>query len=70
MSVFALRRVGLIALAALPSLPAAAADATRPNIIFILADDMGPGDLGCYGGKQAPTPRIDRMAQEGVRFTH
>jgi arylsulfatase A-like enzyme len=41
----------------------------RPNIILILADDMGPGDLGCYGGKQAPTPRIDQLAKEGTRFT-
>src|SRR5688572_7138456 len=43
--------------------------AVRPHIIFILADDLGPGDLGCYGGHQAPTPHIDRMAKEGTRFT-
>jgi arylsulfatase A-like enzyme len=42
--------------------------AERPNIIFVLADDMGPGDLGCYGGKLAPTPNIDRLAAEGTRF--
>ena len=48
---------------------AAASAATQPNIIFILADDMGTGDLGCYGGKQAPTPRIDQLAREGTRFT-
>jgi arylsulfatase A-like enzyme len=47
----------------------AGATAVRPNVIVILADDMGPGDLGCYGGKQAPTPRIDRLASEGTRFT-
>lgn len=41
----------------------------RPNIIFIYADDLGPGDLGCYGGKIVPTPNIDRMAREGTRFT-
>lgn len=47
-----------------------AADVSRrPNIILILADDMGPGDLGCYGGKQAPTPRIDGLAAQGTRFT-
>jgi arylsulfatase A-like enzyme len=40
----------------------------RPNIIFVLADDMGPGDLSCYGGRLAPTPNIDRMAAEGTRF--
>src|SRR6266850_8059822 len=41
----------------------------RPNIVFILTDDMGFSDLGCYGGKFAPTPNIDRMAREGIRFT-
>ncbi|HUR60286.1 MAG TPA: sulfatase-like hydrolase/transferase [Opitutaceae bacterium] len=45
------------------------AAAARPHIVFILADDMGIGDVGCYGGKQAPTPAIDRLAQEGTRFT-
>jgi arylsulfatase A-like enzyme len=48
---------------------AATASTRQPNIIIILADDMGPGDLGCYGGTQAPTPRIDRLASEGTRFT-
>jgi arylsulfatase A-like enzyme len=47
----------------------AADSSRRPNIIIILADDMGLGDLGCYGGKQAPTPRIDQLAKEGTRFT-
>ncbi len=42
--------------------------AQRPNIIVILTDDMGIGDVGCYGGKQAPTPNIDRLAREGIRF--
>jgi arylsulfatase A-like enzyme len=40
----------------------------RPNIVFVLADDMGIGDLSCYGGK-VPTPNIDRLAREGTRFT-
>ena len=42
---------------------------TPPNIIFILCDDMGYGDLGCYGQKYIHTPNIDRMAQEGMLFT-
>jgi arylsulfatase A-like enzyme len=46
-----------------------AGGAERPNIVFVFADDMGPGDLGCYGGTIAPTPNIDRMAAEGIRFT-
>lgn len=41
----------------------------KPNIIFILCDDMGYGDLGCYGQKYISTPNIDRMAQEGMSFT-
>ena len=41
----------------------------RPNIIFILCDDMGYGDLGCYGQKRIDTPNLDRMAEEGMRFT-
>ncbi|EEF62820.1 sulfatase-like hydrolase/transferase [Pedosphaera parvula] len=40
-----------------------------PNIIFLLTDDMGLGDVGCYGGKMIPTPNIDRLASEGTRFT-
>ena len=38
----------------------------RPNIIFIMCDDMGYGDLGCYGQRRIETPNLDRMAQEGM----
>jgi uncharacterized sulfatase len=48
---------------------AAEDEAKRLNVLLILADDMGWGDLGCYGSKLVPTPRIDRLAREGVRFT-
>jgi len=41
----------------------------KPNIIFILADDLGYGDLGCFGQKQIKTPNLDKMAEEGMRLT-
>jgi arylsulfatase A-like enzyme len=55
-------------LAIAPSL-SPAADPQRPNIVFILADDLGYGDLGCYGQQRIQTPNIDRLAKEGLRFT-
>ena len=48
---------------------AAAQGRPRPNIILIVADDLGYGDLGCYGQRMFATPEIDRMAAEGTRFT-
>ena len=49
-----------------------AADAPRPagkpNVIFIVVDDLGSGELGCYGGKDIPTPQIDSLAASGARF--
>ncbi len=41
----------------------------KPNVIFILADDLGYGDLGCYGQQKIQTPNIDELAKEGIRFT-
>jgi len=43
--------------------------AEHPNIVFIIADDIGYGDLGCYGATQVKTPHCDRLAREGLRFT-
>ena len=43
--------------------------AEQPNIVFIMADDLGYGDLGCYGAKDIRTPNIDRLGREGTRFT-
>ena len=67
-------RVALVVLINCLSLPlvASADPATqgvRPNVVLILTDDQGYGDLGCYGSTRIRTPRIDRMAAEGVRFT-
>ncbi len=47
----------------------AAGAQTKPNIIYIMCDDMGYGDLACYGQKYISTPNLDRMAQQGMRFT-
>jgi arylsulfatase A-like enzyme len=48
---------------------AAAPAADKPNVVFILADDLGWTDLGCQGSKYYETPNIDRMASQGIRFT-
>ncbi len=57
----------MYALLLLASLTINAAD--RPNVVFILADDLGYGDLGCYGVTDIKTPRIDTIARDGVKFT-
>lgn len=49
--------------------PLAAQTSRPPNIVLIVADDLGYGDLGCYGQKRIHTPNIDRLAAEGLRFT-
>src|SRR6478672_1003026 len=53
---------------AVSGLPASAG--SRPNILFILADDMGWGDLSCYGRPDYTTPNLDRLAKQGMRFTN
>ena len=56
--------IAAISCLALPNLAEA-----KPNIIYIMVDDLGYGDLGCYGQKRIKTPNIDRMAEEGMKFT-
>jgi arylsulfatase A len=58
-----------VTLAPTPPAGAQRADTERPNIVFVLADDLGYGDLGSYGQRRIRTPRLDRMAAEGMRFT-
>jgi arylsulfatase A-like enzyme len=68
-----LQRLGFLqiiaTLLALAAVAPAAEPARKPNIVFILADDLGYGDLGCYGQKLIQTPHLDRLAAEGMRFT-
>lgn len=58
----------LLSLSLFPLLSAHSADNPKKNVIFILCDDMGYGDLGCYGQKYIKTPNLDRMASEGIQF--
>lgn len=62
-----LRLLSILTLLTLTFLPAQAAE--RPNVIYILADDLGYGDLSCYGQTKLRTPNIDRLASEGLKFT-
>lgn len=50
--------------------PQLLAESNRPNFVFFLVDDLGWGDLGCYGSKFHETPHLDRLASEGMRFTN
>jgi arylsulfatase A-like enzyme len=65
-----MRALLILACTALPLVTGPAAGAAeRPNIVFILADDLGWADLGCYGSKYHKSPHLDRLASEGARFT-
>ena len=61
--------MALVANAVAAAPPSPAAVPARPNLIFILSDDLAQGDLGCYGQKLIRTPNLDRMAAEGTRYT-
>lgn len=61
--------VGLVVISCSPQRENAEEAVKRPNIIYIIADDLGYGDLSCYGQKRFQTPNIDRLAAEGMRFT-
>ena len=63
------RRLLRLAAGAVLSSHMALASSRSPNVVFILADDLGWSDLGCYGADLHETPNIDRLAQKGVRFT-
>src|SRR5688572_27394929 len=60
----------LALLYAVPILADVGAAERPPNIVFVMADDLGLGDVGCYGGTAIPTPNIDRLAADGLRFTN
>jgi arylsulfatase A-like enzyme len=64
-----MRRILLVAAWLLVALSVSAPAAEKLNFVFILADDLGWGELGCYGQRKIPTPNLDRLAAQGMRFT-
>ena len=64
-----MKRIAFL-LVALATWPVRAAEPAKPNIIIFLADDLGARDLGCYGSTFHDTPHLDRMAQDGMKFTN
>lgn len=61
--------VSFSALVLVPANPSHGVEPDRPNILFVLTDDQGWPTLGCYGGDKVPTPNLDRLAAEGMKFT-
>src|SRR5688500_9613570 len=59
----------IVLLGAMGGLPVSGKEARKPNIVFMLADDLGYADIGAYGQKKIRTPNLDRMAAEGMKFT-
>jgi arylsulfatase A-like enzyme len=67
---FMMQRVPAFLLSIFVAFPILAFAQTKPNIILIYADDLGYGDVSCYGATRVKTPNIDRVAARGLRFTH
>ena len=65
-----LKSLGLAAAAVVVPAQLKAADSKLPNVVVIYADDLGYGDVGCYGATKVKTPNIDRLSSEGLRFTN
>src|SRR6478735_2965398 len=63
------RLAALCVVLALSASASASASAAPPNVVVILADDVGYGDLGCYGATKIKTPNLDKLATGGMRFT-
>jgi arylsulfatase A-like enzyme len=64
--------LAIVLLAALPlasRADGAGSSARKPNVLLFYADDLGYGEIGCYGAKEVPTPNIDSIAANGIRFT-
>jgi arylsulfatase A-like enzyme len=62
-------RLAFLIVAVSAAVHPAAAQTARPNIVLIVADDVGYGDIGAYGAPDVKTPNLDRLAREGVRFS-
>lgn len=65
-----MKSLGFAAAAVMVPVKLRAADTKKPNVVIIYADDLGYGDVGCYGATKVKTPNIDKLASEGLRFTN